>query len=39
MDLQEIRLDWNGSGKRQMEGCCEQKDEPVGLIKCGEFHG
>jgi hypothetical protein len=33
MDLREIGLggvDWTGSGQRQVAGCCECGDEPLG---------
>jgi len=40
MDLQEVRcvvhvLDWSGSGKGQVVGCCECGNEPLDAIKCG----
>jgi hypothetical protein len=29
-------LDWSGSGKRLLEGCCEHGNEPSGFIKFWE---
>ena len=31
-------LDWSGSEYGQVAGCCECGNEPLGSIKCGEFH-
>ena len=32
-------LDCSSSGKEQVEGCCEQGNEPLGHIKYGGFLG
>ena len=41
MDLREVEwwhgLDRSGSRERQVAGCCECGNEPLGYIKCEEF--
>jgi hypothetical protein len=32
-------LDWSGSGKEQVESCCEFGIEPTGSMKCWETIG
>ena len=44
MDLQEVGgggghgLDCFGTGYVQLVGCCKHGNEPLGSIKCKEFH-
>jgi hypothetical protein len=32
-----VRMDWVGSGLRELAGTCECGNEPSEYIKCGEF--